>query len=304
MDEESAALCLAGGVGLSTSEQCRLLRLSRSGYYRWRKERHAKPVDDGIRKAELDLANAVLEAWGGHPAFGYRKMGYYLRDVLGIGNATEKRVRRIYKRLGIKGIRPSFKTTRPPKGRFVRFPYLLKDKAISFVNQAWATDMTYIKLQGGMAYLTAVIDLYSRKILAWKLGNTMDTSFCLDVLHEAVSRYGIPSIFNTDCGSQYLSTEFIAALQGYGIQISNDSVGRCLDNVYVERSWRSIKYECIFLNDWKTMAELQDGLDGYIRMFNQERPHEGLGYQTPDEVYGKGCFPQGGDPNNDSKDVA
>ena len=239
---------------------------------------------DGSRQAELDLANAVLEAWSGHPAFGYRKMGYYLRDVLGIGDATEKRVRRTYKRLGIKGVRPSFRTTRAPKGKFVRFPYLLKDKAISFVNQAWATDITYIRLQGGMVYLTAVMDLYSRKILSWKLSNTMESGFCLDVLHEAVCKYGTPSIFNTDCGSQYLSTEFVAALQGYGIRISNDSVGRCLDNVYVERSWRSIKYECVFLNDWKTMAELRDGLDRDIRKFNQERPHEGLGYQIPDDV--------------------
>lgn len=252
----------------------------------------------------MALVEALLKAWSEHPAFGYRKMGYYLRDVLGIEDATEKRIRLLYKRLGLKGLKPVFKTTRPPKGHYKKFPYLLRNKTIAYVNQVWATDITYIKLPGGMVYLTAVVDLYSRKILTWKLSNTMETSFCLDVLHEAVHRYGIPAIFNTDCGSQYLSGDFIAALQSYDIQISMDSVGRCLDNIYVERGWRSIKYECVFLNDWTTMEDLRAGLDRYIRMFNEERPHEGLGYQIPDDVYRRGCFPTLGDSNTDSQEVA
>lgn len=305
IDTESAAAALTGGVGLTISDQCKLLDLSRSGYYRWLEGPKKKDVDEERKKKEMALVEALLKAYEEHPAFGYRKMSHYMHDILGWEDATEKRIRLLYNRLGIKGVKPVFKTTRAPKGKHLKFPYLLRGKQIAFVNQVWGTDITYIKLKCGvMVYLTAIIDLYSRKILAWRLSSTMETSFCIEVLHEAVSKWGIPAIFNTDCGSQYLSNEFISALQSYDIQISNDSVGRCLDNVFVERTWRSVKYECIFLSEWSTMHELEAGLEKYIRMFNEERPHEGLGYQVPDDVYRRGCFPEKEDSNDQSSDVA
>lgn len=296
VDEESSAVALTGGIGLTISEQCRFLALSRSGYYRWLHASDRKEPEEESRKLdekkqkELELVKALLAAYSDHPSFGYRKMGHYLRGM-GYYDATEKRIRLIYKRLGLKGAIPVFKTTRALKCKYMKFPYLLKNKPIRFANQVWATDITYIKLPGGMVYLTAVIDLFSRKILSWRLSETMKTDFCLEVLHEAVYKYGIPAIFNTDCGSQYLSNEFISALQGYGIEISMDSVGRCLDNIFVERTWRTVKYECVFLHDWKTKGELEDGLGIFIDDFNSVRPHEGLNYKTPDDVYKNGCFP-------------
>jgi len=272
-----------------------LLKLSRSGYYRWltEKNRPCKPVSEELtaeKNRELTMVHRLMKIWSEFPATGYRKMSNQLRKE-GFPEATEKRIRLIYQRLGIRGERPKFKTSRPPKTKYKKFPYLLKDKTISYVNQVWATDITYIRLPHGMVYLVAIIDLYSRKILSWRLSDNMETEFCLECLHEAVYKYGIPAIFNSDCGSQFLSNDFIEALQSYSIEISNDGVARCLDNIYVERTWRTLKYECIFLHDYRTMNELTIGLEKFIRFFNSERLHEGLGYQIPDEVYGKGCFP-------------
>lgn len=235
------------------------------------------------------MVKEVLERWEEHPAFGYRKMALFLQNHT-VEGATEKRVRLIYKRLGLKGLTPVFKTTRADKGSY-KYPYLLRNKEIRFVNQVWATDITYIKLPKGRVYLTAIIDLYSRKILSWTLSERMDTSFCLEALHEAIYRYGVPAIFNTDCESQYTSKEFVAALQSYNIEISMDGIGRCLDNVRVERTWRTIKYEFVFLHNWESKKQLESGLEYFINDFNSERPHQALGYQRPDEVYYNGCFP-------------
>lgn len=294
IDRESAMDALCGLVGLSISDQCRILCVSRVGYYRWLKaldaDKHETNKPAAQKHDDMDLVNTVMDAWTEHPSYGYRKMGYFLRQQ-GYEAATEKRVRLIYKRLGIHGASQAFKTTRTPKGKYYKYQYLLKDKAVSFVNQVWATDITYIKLPGKMVYLTAVIDWYSRKILSWRLGESMDTDFCLEALHEAIYEYGIPAIFNTDCGSQYLSDAFISTLKSYGIEISMDAVGRCLDNIYVERTWKTVKYEFIFLHDWSTTEGLRKGLEWFVESFNNERPHEGLGYQTPEEVYRKGCFP-------------
>lgn len=300
MDEDIAHELQGTGIGLSIADQCRLLKISRSGYYRWkaqqdkdaRQERQRQL--DAKKESELAFASAVLDAWEAHPTYGYRKMSHYMMRN-GHPEATEKRVRLMYQRLGLKGLRPRFKTTRPPKRKFKKYPYLLRGKTIAYVNQVWATDITYIKLDGRMVYLTAIIDLYSRKILSWNLSESMDTEFCLNCLHEAVARYGVPAIFNTDCGSQFCSNEFIEALQSYGIEISMDGIGRCLDNVYIERTWLTLKYECIFLHDWRTMKELEAGLSSFIVSFNSERPHQGLDYQIPNEVYNKGCFPVGED---------
>lgn len=268
------------------------LEVTRSGYYRWKARQGREPSSRPTGQAgkELRLVDAVLDAYGEHPSFGYRKMGYYLRGK-GFPDATEKRVRLIYERLGLKGASQKFKTTRPPKGRFQKYPYLLKDKPIRFVNQVWATDITYVKLPHGMAYLIALIDLYSRKILSWRLSDTMKVDFCLEALYEAIENYGVPAIFNTDCGSQFTSDDFTGVLKAFGIEISMDGVGRCLDNIRVERTWKTVKYEFVFLHEWSSIGQLEKGLEGYIKAFNTERPHEALGYQTPDEVYERGCFP-------------
>jgi len=300
VDEDIAHEFQDTGIGLSIADQCRLLDISRSGYYRWKaqqdKEARQKRQEklDAKKESELAFANAVLDAWESYPTYGYRKMSHYMMRN-GHLNATEKRVRLMYQRLGLKGLRPRFKTTRPPKRKFKKYPYLLRGKTIAYVNQVWATDITYIKLDGRMVYLTAIIDLYSRKILSWGLSETMETEFCINCLHEAIAKYGVPAIFNTDCGSQFCSNEFIEALQSYGIEISMDGIGRCLDNVYIERTWLTLKYECIFLHDWRTMEELEAGLSSFIIAFNSERPHQGLDYQIPDEVYYQGCFPVEGD---------
>lgn len=298
MDEESAYEAMAGCAGLSIKDQCRLLEVSRSGYYRWKARRPLVP-GKGVKAAELEVFKAILKAFTEGKAWGYRKMSRYLREreENPLPHATERLVRRLCRDNGLKGASPRFKTTRPPKGKYYKYPYLLKGKALRYANQVWSTDITYIKLPSGRVYLTAVIDWYSRRILSWRLGAGMETSFCLDVLHEAVAEFGIPAIFNTDCGSQYLSDDFVDALKSYGIQISNDSVGRCLDNIRCERFWKTVKYEFVFLNEWDSITDLGEGLEGFIRQYNEERPHEALGYRTPDAVYKEGCFPIKEDSN-------
>ena len=213
--------------------------------------------------------------------------------------ATEHRIRSIYRELGLKGQKPVFITTRAAKGKVAKYPYLLRNRKIRYVNEVWATDITYIKIGGRMVYFTAIIDLYSRKILAWRLSETMSVGFCLDALMEAVIRYGIPAIFNTDAGSQYTSVEFTSFLNDLGVLISMDGIGRCKDNIYVERTWRTLKYEWIFLREYQDYDQLKRGLQEFVDFFNYERIHQGLGYQTPDEVYEQGTF-----PNNKENKVA
>ena len=165
---------------------------------------------------------------------------------------TRKQVRRIMKRAGLRALYPGKRTSSPSK-RNKKYPYLLRRKAIWLPNQVWATDITYIKLRGGHVYLVAIIDLYSRKVLSWTLSNTMDTEFCVAALEEAIARWGVPAIFNTDQGSQFTSEAFTSVLKAHRIKISMDGVKRALDNIYVERLWRSLKYEEIYLNDYQTM---------------------------------------------------
>jgi putative transposase len=161
----------------------------------------------------------------------------------------------------------------------------LRNKLIWLPNQVWATDITYIKLKGGSVYLMAIIDLYSRKVLTWRLSNTMDAEFCVSALEEAIAIYGVPSIFNTDQGSQFTSEGFTSVLDRYGIQISMDGVGRALDNIFVERLWRSVKYEEIYLNEYRSMEELKISLKRYFTFYNTQRFHQSLEYATPDEIY-------------------
>lgn len=204
--------------------------------------------------------------------------------------ATEFAIRRIYKEMGLRGQIPVFKTTRPGKKDVHKYPYLLRGRKIRYVNEVWATDITYIKLGSRMVYYTAIIDLKSRKILSWRLSETMDVDFCIEALQEAINTYGIPAVFNCDQGSQYTSTVFTSLLEAYGIQISMDGVGRCKDNIFVERTWRTLKYEWIFLRDYQDYEALENGLRDFVTFFNHERIHQGLDYKTPDEVYEEGTF--------------
>jgi putative transposase len=224
--------------------------------------------------------NAILEELKVHPFYGYRKIARALADM----GVTRKQVRRIMHKAGLRAIYPKKRTSIRAKGH-KKYPYLLKNMVLWIPNQAWATDITYIKLGKGFVYLVVILDLYSRKILSWKVSNTMDTDFCVAALEEAINRWGIPAIFNTDQGSQFTSDAFISVLESYGIRISMDSKNRALDNIYMERVWRTIKYEDIYIKDYQTMTELKEGLETYVTFYNSKRYHQSLDYATPDEIY-------------------
>jgi len=185
---------------------------------------------------------------------------------------------------GLRAIYPKKRTSIPAK-EHKKYPYLLKNTEVWLPNQVWVTDITYIKLGKGFVYLVMILDLYSRKILTWKVSNTLDTDFCLAALEEAIKQWGIPAIFNTDQGSQFTSDAFISVLESYGIRISMDGKNRALDNIYMERVWRTIKYEDIYIKDYQTMTELKEGLETYVTFYNSKRYHQSLDYATPDEIY-------------------
>lgn len=271
---------------MSISEQYRLLGVARSNYYWWLHHKdQIKSFDD-----ELPLVQAILDCWTDFPATGYQKMTRQLRSKAH-ELATEKRVRKIMKQFGIRGVSPKPMTSRQGKGKeHKKYPYLLRGKKIRHVNQVWATDISYMRLPSGMVYVVAIIDLFSRKILSHWVSNTMDVAFCKECLYEAIERYGVPAIFNSDQGCQFTSLEFLATLEDLGVEISMDGVGRCLDNVFMWKTWWTLKYEHIFLHDYRTLGKLRRGLKEFIDFFNRERLHQGLDYQTPDTVY-YGAFP-------------
>ena len=169
--------------------------------------------------------------------------------------------------------------------RHRKFPYLLRDVKITQINQVWSSDITYIRLKSGTVYLVAIIDLYSRKVLSQKLSNTLERSFCIEALNEAIEKYGKPEIFNTDQGSQFRSIEFTKVLTENNIKISMNGKGRALDNIFMERTFRSLKYEEVYLNDYENMKECRRAIEDYFGFFNKKRVHQGLGYKTPDEVF-------------------
>jgi putative transposase len=198
-----------------------------------------------------------------------------------------KRVRRLLRLMGLEALYPKPRLSLPgmPGATEKRDPYLLRGRTIAEVNAVWSTDITYIRLHGGFLYLVAVLDWHSRYVLAWELSNTLDTSFCLAALEGALQQ-GQPQIFNTDQGVQFTSAAYTGRLEQAGIQISWDGRGRALDNIFVERLWRSVKWEEVYLHDYQTVADAYDGLDRYFHFYNHERPHQALGYQTPAQVYG------------------
>jgi len=198
--------------------------------------------------------------------------------------ANRKRVQRLMRLMGLEAMAPKPNTSRPAPEHPV-YPYLLRNLKVSRVGQVWAADITYIPMAHGFAYLVAIIDWYSRRVLSWRLSNTFDSGFCIEALQEALSRFGKPDIFNTDQGSQFTAKAFTDPLRDAQVRISMDGKGRFIDNVFVERLWRSLKYEEVYLHAYDSVAEARAGIARYIDFYNLERPHQALGYATPDAFY-------------------
>ncbi len=258
---------------LSISRQCELLGLCRASFY-------YEPAQESAEN--LALMRLIDQQYTAHPFFGSRQMTLWLGNQGYLVN--RKRIRRLMALMGLQAIYPKPKLSAPGPGHKV-FPYLLRGLTIERVNQVWSTDITYIPLATGFMYLAAVIDWYSRYVISWRLSNTLDGSFCLDMLDEAL-RCGTPEIFNTDQGAQFTAAAFTGRLQAAGVAVSMDGRGRCLDNVFVERLWRTVKYENVYLQGYETVPQLQEGLGCYFPFYNQERPHQSLGGRTPGAVYG------------------
>jgi putative transposase len=258
---------------LSISRQARLLSIGRSSFYYQR-----RPVSE----ADLRLMRQIDELHLEYPFAGSR----LLRDLLAQRGVQvgRRHVRTLMQRLAIEALYRKPNTSKPAPGHKI-YPYLLRGLAITRPNQVWAMDISYIPMARGFVYLAAVIDWSSRKVLSWRLSITMDVSFCLESLDEALNKYGRPEIFNTDQGSQFTSAAFTDQLKQAGIAISMDGKGRWADNVFVERFWRSLKYEQVYLHAYESVSAARAGLGGYIEFFNQQRPHSSLKAQTPDQVY-------------------
>lgn len=260
----------------SIRRQCHLVGLQRSSWY-------AQGAADGESEENLDLMQHIDKLYTAHPFYGSRKMV----AVLGRKGheVNRKRVQRLMRLMGLQSVAPQPNTSRPhPQHK--TYPYLLRGFSVVRPGQVYSTDITYIKVGRGFAYLTAVIDWYSRQVLSWRLSNTMDTAFCVEALEEALERYGAPDIFNTDQGSQFTSEMFTGVLKAHDIRISMDGKGRALDNIFVERLWRSVKYEEVYLKQYQTMQEARDGLSAYFEFYNHERPHQSLNNKTPAEAHG------------------
>ena len=270
--ETKRTLVERDSVAISLRRQCALLGIARSGLS------YAPAAPSAATVAVLHALDATYTAY---PFFGSRRLTVWLQHH---GYAVNrKRVSRLMRQLGLAAIYPGPRTSAPHPGHRV-YPYLLRGVAITAVNQVWSTDITYIRLHGGFVYLTAVMDWHSRYVLAWELSNTLAEDFCLATLDRAL-RITTPQIFNTDQGAHYTSQAFTGRLLTAGVRISMDGKGRALDNIFVERLWRTVKYEEVYLKDYQSMAEAVDALGAYFRFYNDQRPHQSLGYRTPQAVY-------------------
>jgi len=255
--------------------QCELAGVSRATVY-------ARRIPKPTCASDLELLRLIDEQYTRRPFYGSRKMVTFLQTL---GHpVNRKRVQRLMRVLGLAGMTPGPHTSRPQPQHKV-YPYLLRGVAVTRPNQVWSTDITYLRLAHGFVYLVAVIDWYSRRVLSWRISNTMDTAFCVDCLEEALQRHGNPEIFNTDQGSQFTSDAFTGVLKSRGIAISMDGRGRALDNIFVERLWRSVKYEDVYLKGYRNAMELMIGLAEYFVFYNGERPHQSLCNLTPNTVY-------------------
>jgi putative transposase len=257
---------------VSIRRQCELLELPRSTYY-------YLPVSETVEN--LELLRLLDEQYLRTPFYGSRRMAAWLaREGYEV---NRKRVQRLMRILGVEGLAPRPKTTKPAPGHRV-FPYLLRNVEITHADQVWSTDITYIPLRNGYLYLAAILDWHSRYVLSWQLSNSLENSFCLEALDEALAQ-GKPEIFNTDQGVQFTSVEFTNRLLDRAVAISMDGRGRALDNAFIERLWRTVKYEEVYLKDYATADEVYQGLTSYFLFYNHERPHQALDYQTPYQVY-------------------
>ena len=252
--------------------QCQLLGLNRSSLY----YQAATETEDNLR-----LMRLIDQEYTAHPFLGSRRLTQWL---IGQGEAVNrKRVQRLMRLMGLEAIYPKPRLSVAGPGHRI-YPYLLRNVSIERADQVWSTDITYVRLASGFMFLAATIDWYSRYVIAWRLSNTLDGWFCLDMLEEALST-GRPEVFNTDQGVQFTAAAWTGRLESAGVQVSMDGRGRCLDNVFVERLWRSVKYENIYLHGYEDVAELAAGLRRYFAYYNEERPHQSLEYRTPAEVY-------------------
>jgi len=258
----------------SITKQCKLLSVAKSSLYYQKRP---------MKESDKTLLDRIDEIYTDCPFYGARKISKELKNRYGI-KAGRKKVGSMMEMLGIQAICLKKKLSRPNK-EHAKYPYLLKGLDINRKNMVWSTDITYIRLRHGYAYLVAVIDWYSRYVLSWKLSYSMDSSFCKDVLNEALDKYGVPEYFNTDQGSQFTDRTFVEILEGKKIKISMDGKGRALDNVFVERLWRSVKYEDVYLRRYETMFDCEAGLKKYFGFYNNRRIHQSLNYKTPAEVY-------------------
>lgn len=258
---------------LGIARQCELLRISRSSFY-------YRPKGESAEN--LALMRQIDEQFLETPFYGSRQMTRHLRrEGYALGR---KRVRRLMRKMGLAAVHAAPKTSKPHPGHTV-YPYLLRDVSIERPDQVWCADITYIPMRRGFLYLVAIMDWASRSVLAWRLSNSLDASFCVEALEEAIGRYGCPEIFNTDQGSQFTSEEFTRVLQKAGIRISMDGKGRWTDNIFIERLWRSLKYECIYLHEYETGSQARLGIGEWFDLYNGRRPHSSLGDRTPMEAY-------------------
>ena len=257
---------------LSLRRQCALLGLARGSWY-------YQPV--GASAQDLQLMRLLDEQYTATPFYGVRRMTAWLRSH---GYAVNpKRVRRLLRTMGLEAIYPKPRLSQPAEGHTI-YPYLLRGVRVERVNQVWSADITYVRLAAGFVYLVAVIDWFSRYVLSWVVSITMDVPFCVEVLEQAL-RQGQPEMFNTDQGAQFTSQAFTARLKAGGVRISMDGRGRALDNVFVERLWRSVKYEDVYVRDYQSVWDARQHLARYFGFYNEERLHQALGYRTPAAVY-------------------
>ena len=266
---------IAKGGAVAVVRQCVLSGVSRATVYAQQKPR---VVDE----SDLLLCRLIDEEFTRHPFYGSRKMVVFLK-VAGYP-VNRKRVQRLMRQIGLAAIAPGPNTSRPHPEHKI-YPYLLRGVPVVRPNQVWSTDITYLRLPRGFAYLVAIIDWYSRRVLSWRISNSMEAVFCVDCLEDALRHHGTPEIFNSDQGSQFTSTAFTEVLKREGVVISMDGRGRAFDNIFVERLWRSVKHEDVYLKGYATMGELMVGLTEYFVFYNGERPHQSLANSTPDAVY-------------------
>ena len=263
------------GGAVAVVQQCALSGVSRATVYAQQKPRVVDETD-------LLLCRLIDEEFTRHPFYGSRKMVVFLKRMGYPVN--RKRVQRLMRQIGLAAIAPGPNTSRPHPEHKV-YPYLLRGVSVTRPGQVWSVDITYIRLPRGFAYLVAIIDWYSRRVLSWRISNSMDAVFCVDCLEDALRHHGKPEIFNSDQGSQFTSAAFTAVLKREGVVISMDGRGRAFDNIFVERLWRSVKHEDVYLKGYATMGELMVGLTEYFVFYNGERPHQALANKTPDVVY-------------------